>query len=345
MSEANGREAVTGAGDPNAEADPLPAWGEAAHRLILDEAVARLPEPLRGLLESEAHRERLREAAAAPPPPDEPADRADPVFRIDALTDEPHPFKDFPRRRSEAEAAFGAEAVAAAGTAPWSAAEAIDRLADALAGGRTDDAFAAAGALVRAAVGLHMPFHVTENADGSLTGNHGVARAVGVGLVRRYGDFYADEIRRDRRPVRYLREPTDDLFDWVIVAYGRIAPILEADTVARAKATYNPAQHPEDLAVPDAAAARPYYEALERELARRGSPEAAALRDAAAHLADLLYTAWVRAGKPLSLHAAVAEGGEPDTSSPYWLLVLALGMLAILLWPRRRPGAPVEPRT
>jgi len=312
-------------------AGPAGAWGSAAHRLILDEAVDRLPEPLRGLFATPTRRNRLREAVAAPP--------ADPFFRIDALTDEPHPFKDFPRSRAEAEAAFGAEAVEAAGTAPWSAAETLDRLGDALADGRTDDVFASAGALARSAIGLHMPFHTTVNSDGGRTGNHGVARAVGVGLLRRYGDFYAAEIRKGRRPVRYLSKPKDHLAGWAIAAHGRIGPVLEADAVARKKATYNPAQHPEDLADLDAVAARPYYEALKRDLERRGSPEAAALRDAAAHLPDLIYTAWVRAGKPPSLRAAAAEGGKPDAAPPYWLLVLAAVSLAILLWPRRRQGA------
>ncbi|MEA3366846.1 MAG: hypothetical protein U9R68_01885, partial [Planctomycetota bacterium] len=130
--------------------------------------------------------------------------------------------------------------------------------------------------------------------------------------------------------------------DWLIAAHGRIGPILEADAVARKQAKYNPAQHPEDLDDLDAARARPYYETLKQELARRGSPEAAALCDAAAHLADLLYTAWVRAGKPLSLRAAADAGRKPAPAPPYWLLGLAVGTLILLLWPRRRPDTGAE---
>ncbi len=225
------------------------------------------------------------------------------------------------------------------------AAEALEALSAALSGEGADAVFTAAADLARAAVALHWPCHETENSDGARTGNHGVARAVGVGLIARYEDIYTEAIRRGRRPARYLREPADRLADWAAEAHERIAPILEADTVARNEATYNPAQHPEDLAALDAAAARPYYEALKRELDRRDSPEAAALRDAAAHLADLVYTAWVQAGKPLALRTAAEAPAAGDTSSPYWLLALAVGMLVILLWPRRRPDAEDESRT
>jgi hypothetical protein len=313
MSEARGREAGTGADDPVAlEVATHSAWGEAARTLILDEALARLPEPLRGLLDTPTHRERLREAV---------------------LTEA--------AANASEQAPGNTGGQAASATPREEAAAALEPLATALADGGPDAVFAAAGDLARSAIDFHMPFSHTENSDGALTGNHGVDRAVGVGLVRRYGDVYAEAIRKNRRPVRYLAEPTDRLADWVRAAGERVSPILEADTVARREATYNPAQHPEDLADLDAAAARPYYETLKRELERRGAPEAAALRDAAAHLADLVYTAWVRAAKPLSLHAA-ARRETDDGSSPYWLLVPAAGMLFILLWPRHRRGAGTE---
>jgi hypothetical protein len=317
-------------GTPSDEpSSPPGAWGEAARNLILDETVARLPEPLRGLFATPDRRRRLREAVAA-----DAAAGASNRAPADSTPD---------RERGEWAGDTGGQA---AGGTRREAADALDALTTALAGEGPDAVFAAAARLARSAVGLHMPFHTAENADGAQTGNHGVAGAVGVGLIARYEDAYTETVRQNRRPVRYLSEPKDRLTAWAASAHERIAPILEADTVARNEATYNPAQHPEDLENLDAAAARPYYEALKRELGKRGAPEAAALRDAAAHLADLLYTAWVQAGKPLSLRAAAAETDEPgDATSPYWLLVLAVGVLAILLWPRRKPDAGDESQT
>ncbi len=319
------------------------AWSDRGHRLITEEAVRRLPEPLRGLLGTEAHLERLRRACVAPGRRAPQASEHQPpqeihrhVFRIDAITDEPYPFKTFPRKRAEAEARFGAETFLEHGTAPWAAADAMERLADALAAGCAEEAFTAAGDLAHYAADLHMPLHTTRNRDGQRTGNHGIYKALTVGLVHRYPEFYEKAVRKGRQMVRYLDAPTDRLFDWLIAAHGRVKPILEADSAARKKTTYNPAQHPEDLTDPDATRARPYYKTLKGELGRRGSPEAAARRDAAAHLADLVYTAWVRAGKPLSLQAAAPAEQGPSTV-PYWLLAPAIAMVILLLLPRRRP--------
>ena len=320
------------------------AWSDAGHELVAEEAVQRLPQPLRGLLADPARLDRLKASSIAADgrtdatsPHYTPAEKPRHFFDIDAVTDEPPPFATFPRDRAEAERQFGAETFEKAGTAPWAAAEALDRLVDALRTGRTGGVFAAAGDLAHYAADLHMPLHTTKNWDGQLTGNHDIHKALEVGLVNRRLDAYRAEVRKDRRVVHYLADPTDRLFDWLIAAHARVAPILEADTAARTATQYNPAQHPEDLDQVDSARARPYYEALAEELAKRGSPEAAALREASAHLADLLYTAWVRAGKPATLQAA-AQDADAEPTPPYWLIALGVGVLLLLAWPRRRPA-------
>ena len=323
---------------------PASAWSDPVRRLIIEEAVRRLPDPMRGLLDGPTHLGRLQDAAAAPADdadtpgaPYQPDQDPRRVFRIDAAAGELPAFADIPRRQAEAEAALGAETVRRMGTAPWAATDALDRLAHALTDGRTDAIFASAGDLARIVADLHMPLHTTVNHDGQLTGNHGIGGVLAVGLIGRRLDACRKAVRQDRQVARYLADPADSLFNWLATAHGRTAPILEADTAARNRSTYNPAQHPEDLASPDAA--KPYYEALAAELARRGAPEAAALRDAAAHLADLLYTAWVRAGKPLTLQPP-DEDEDAGASPPYWLIALAAFMLFMLFWPRRqaRPG-------
>jgi MYXO-CTERM domain-containing protein len=59
------------------------------------------------------------------------------------------------------------------------------------------------------------------------------------------------------------------------------------------------------------------------------------MRDASGDVARLLYTAWVRAGKPLSLYP-LAERREPASAFPYEYVLLAVLLLLVLLWPRRR---------
>jgi len=320
-------------------ARPALAWHDPSRRLIIEEAVRRLPKPLRGLCDGPAHLDRLQEAAA----PDEGAEvpispygsDANPsrVFRVDAGGGEPPAFADIPRDRSEAKTALGEETIRQMGTAPWAAADALDRLSHALTEGRTDAVFDSAGDLARAVTDCHMPLHTTTNHDGAQTGNHGVGGVVATGLMHRRLEVYHQDLRQKRRCTHYVPHPTDRLFGWLAKAHSRVSPILKADAAARQRATYNPAQHPEHLTAPETA--KPYYEALVTELERHGSPVTSSLRDAADHLADLLYTAWVRAGKPLELHPT-PEADQETAAPPYWLLVLAAVMLLVLFLPRLR---------
>ena len=315
--------------------------------MIAGEAVVRLPEPLRGLLAGGTALDRLKQASAAPDgwrkresPHYRPDEKPRHFFDIDAMTDEPYPFAGFPRDRADAEKRFGSEVFKEHGSAPWAAADALARLTDALAAGRTADIFRDAGELAHYAADLHMPFHTTKNFEGKLTGNHGIHKALEIGLVHRRLDFYAAETGKARREVTFVEDTQDRLFDWLIEAHSRIKPILEADTAARQEAKYNPAQHPEDADDLASERARPYYEALKRELAARGSPEAASMRDAAAHLGDLLYTAWVRAGKPLTLSASPAPEPAKQSRVEYFLIGAAIVIFLLMLLPRRRPARP-----
>ncbi len=327
-------------------ASPALGWSDRTHALIAQEAVERLPEPLRGLLSDEGRLKRLQESAAAPDlrskrgsPPYLPDEKPKHFLDIDAITDEAYPFAKFPRDRAAAEKQFGPEAFTQHGSAPWAAAGALDALADAMTGGRTDDVFRAAGDLAHYAADVHMPFHSTKNYDGQLTGNSGLHKALEIGLVHRYLDsYYRAEIRKDRYDLPLVEDPTGRLFDWLIAAYARQKPILEAETAARTKTNYNPAQHTDDLDNPESERAKPYYAAFKQELEARGSPEAAAMREASGHVAELLYTAWVRAGKPLALTPAPPEPAEQPVSPQLWMALLAAGMVLVLLWPRRRPS-------
>jgi len=344
-----------------AAARPALAWGDKAHLLITDEAVQRLPQPLRALFAPDGNLRLLRDkslaadrrAAALKEKANEgkaqadawQADRSRHFFDIDdeALGGMPYPFKDFPRQRAAAEKQFGAAAFAKCGSAPWVAADAYAALAEALEKGRNDAFFDAAGDLAHFAADIHQPFHVTKNYNGKDTGNGGIHEMLEIGLVNRYPDFYAAEVQKARHEVIYIDNVQDPLFDWLIEAYGRVDPILAADAAARKKTGYVPPEKKEDydneLDDVNSQRAKPYYAALKAELEARGSPEALAMRDSAAHLAQLFYSAWVRAGKPLSLTPPPAAAEKPaDTQGfPFWLIGLGLAMLVFLFLPRRAP--------
>ena len=329
------------------------AWGDLAHALMTDEAVERLPEPLRGLFSGEADLKRLHEAVLAPDTrrkkdtqPEWEEEHPKHFLDIDLVTTEPYPFKSFPHERAAAEKQFGKDVFKTAGTVPWASSDALEALVEALTAGRTDDIFTRAGDLLHYGADIHQPFHVSKNYDGKMTGNDGIHKALEIGLVNRHVDFYKAEVRKDRYEPAYLAKPLDDLFDWLVVAWSRQKPILEADSIARQKANYNPSKNLADLDNSDSPDAKTYYTAFKQELEARGSPEAAAMREATGHIAELLYTAWVRAGKPLVLAPAPdASGGVERTDVltfgtihiPYWLIVLAAALVILLFWPRRRP--------
>jgi len=334
------------------------AWNDLGHYLITREAVERLPEPLKTLLFEGGNLERLQEASTAP---DQwrceekdrerqaedrgeyvaPVEKPKHFFEIDQIAGKAgleYPFDGFPRRRDEAVKRVGRETLDAYGWGPWAAAEALEAFAEALAQGRPDDPpWREAGALAHYAADLHMPFHTTRNFDGQETGNEGIHFAVEVGLVKRNEPFFAAEIRKDRGTVVYVEDAEAALFSWLIAANGRVAPILEADSAARRAAGYDPGlpENKADLDDLQSERAVPYYRALQRELDARGNPVAASMRDASADVARLLYTAWVRAGKPLSLYPS-AERREPASFFPLEYTLLAVLALLILFWPRRR---------
>jgi hypothetical protein len=342
-----------------AVAAPALAWGDKGHVLITEEAVQRLPEPLRGLFQDGGNLPVLKEKSLAPDrrvkaleeelkegkiqQPAYQAERSKHFFDIDAITTEPYPFKDFPRDRAAAREKFGAEAFMKFGSVPWVAADASAALTEALTKGRPDAIFDAAGDLSHFAADLHQPFHVAKNYNGRDTGNDNIHGRLEIGLLNRYLDFYAAEIRKDRRDVVYIEDVQGSLFDWLIEAHSRAATILDADTAARKRTGYvSPQSRDEaDKELDDVASERlkPYYAAFKAELESRGSPEVLALRDSAAHIAQLYYSAWVRAGKPLSLTPppVVAEKQPEPPGIPLWLIGVAMALLFFLFLPRRTP--------
>jgi hypothetical protein len=346
------------------------AWSDLGHYLITREAVERLPEPLKTLLSEGGNLERLQEDSIAP---DQwrreekdrerqaedrgehytAAEKPRHFFDIDQIAGKAgleYPFDGFPRGREAATALVGRETLDVYGWGPWAAADALEAFADAFAQGRADDPpRREAGDLAHYAADLHMPFHTTRNFDGQETGNEGIHFAVEVGLVKRNEPFFAAEIAKGRVVVVYVEDAEAALFAWLIAANGRVAPILEADSAARRATGYNPGLPENKADLDDLPAstgeaggqserAASYYRALKQELDARGNPVAASMRDASADVARLLYTAWVRAGKPLSLHPS-AERRETVSSFPLEYTLLAGLALLILFWPRRRRRA------
>jgi hypothetical protein len=272
-------------------------------------------------------------------------------FDIDGITKEAVPYKDFPRRLDLIEKQVDSKLLDKKGRAPWAIRTALRDLTQALTFGRTEEAFRQAGDLAHYAADIHMPFHTTDNYDGKLSGNSGIHKALEIGFVHRYKDVFAAELQKDRREALYLDAVEPAMIEWIIRANGRVPLCLEADTEARRRSGYNPTEfekpkvdeagkvvEPSDLDNLASERAKPYYAALKEELDKRGSPMEIQMREAAGHVAQLLYTAWIDAGKPLSLNAPAAQPETPEFA-PVWPLVVGFLILLLALLPRRKPVA------
>jgi hypothetical protein len=164
--------------------------------------------------------------------------------------------------------------------------------------------------------------------------------------------FYRQAVREGRGVMQYLVDVDGPVMGWIIEANGRAPAVLAAEMAARRATRFDPSQdaganvdpdtgrklpgHLDRVDHPEAAA---YYARLKEELEARGSPEAAALRDAAEHTAWLLYKAWVDAGKPLALQPPPEEPEAAPDLTTFYLVLVAAAVLAILVRLRRAPPA------
>jgi hypothetical protein len=256
-------------------------WGFDAHRIIARSAAAAMPEPLAGF-----YRARIQRVASASIEPDsklrqqlrEVEDRRH-YLDLDELGTPP--FRNIPASHPEALALFGAPRLEAAGGLPWRVAEVHDLLRDAFARRHAADCARLSGWLAHYAGDAAQPLHTTRNHDGQLTGNKGIHAAFETDLIARRREAYAG---RARLPASFAPRPVDDpaafTLEEMIRAYGQVDEVLKADSQAVLLVKKQ---------------GKDYLESLE---ARAGELAGARLREAAANVASLWYSAWVQAGRP-----------------------------------------------
>jgi len=123
----------------------------------------------------------------------------------------------------------------------------------------------------------HMPMHITRNYDGQLTGNKGIHARYEIYMIQRF----QDQIEYEGWPAEEIGDVRSYIFDYLYSNYDYVDTILIADDYATEMASGNSS----DL----------YYEALWE---RTGRMTKMMFRDASHAIAELLYTAWLEAGKP-----------------------------------------------
>lgn len=256
------------------------AWGLAAHRMVAEQAIEVLPDPLRA-----AFRARRAEISDGAVEPDtvlrERYGRKEAVkhfIDLDRYGDPPFP--SLPRSYRGAVARFGADGVRGRGILPWTIERAHARLVRELRAGDWPKAFETAARGGHYVADATMPLHTVSDYDGRASGSPGIHRAIEHDLVDAHLGRFLGRVRRGLRPARASEYTPGRVFEVLVESYRAVPDLLEADRRARRLGAVGTAA---------------YVEALDR---RAGTTVAARLRRAIELLAAYWLSAWEEAGRP-----------------------------------------------
>lgn len=202
------------------------AWGPGAHRLVNNWAVQTLPPEVRGFFE--ANREYLTDHSNDPVEwmEKDRYERKRHYMYLDKYGR--YPYLDLPHSFKRAVDRYGSGRVNRHGLLPWHIGEYSLRLTNALRAHDWDEAKQAAAALGHYVADAHDPLHTTENYDGQLSGQPGLADRFGSEVIDRYQSFF---ILRPEPAVK-IDDPTEYAFDIALESHTWVNHIVLADRLA-----------------------------------------------------------------------------------------------------------------
>jgi len=182
------------------------------------------------------------------------------------------------RDRTTLEAEYGASTVLNNGVLPWAVSEVVATLTTQFQAQNWYAAALTIADLCHYVGDSQQPLHVTKNYDGQLSGNSGIHSRYESTMI----SDYLGQLHTPTMTVQYYASPQDAIFDGIAAAYADVAPILTADTVAKAASggSYNST----------------YYASLWNSTKVFTQ---ARLDTASVMTASFVYTAWVNAGSPI----------------------------------------------
>jgi len=250
------------------------AWGPTGHRLAEQWAVETLPPEIRGFFE--ANRSLLIDHANDP----------DSLMAKDHLERGKHyiyfedygmfPYPKLPHSFERAVHQYGSGRINRNGLLPWQIGKMSLKLTEAMKARNWDEVRTDAALLGHYVADAHDPLHTTENYDGQLTGQTGLASRFEIQLVDRFKNFFIfapGDASKIEDPTEYAFQiclETNTWVDQVILADRRSLDNLP---------TYN-----DDY--------------FDRFYSQVGSVVMRQLNDAAHDTGSYWYTAWLNAGQP-----------------------------------------------
>jgi hypothetical protein len=253
---------------------PALAWGPETHQLVTNWALETLPQPLQGYFQ--AYRQFLL-AHVNDPDVWMKKDRFERSRHFIYLDDYGRfPYVKLPHSYQEAVKQYGARRVGRSGTLPWQIGEFSLRLTNDFREGKWNRAREDAAVLGYYVADAHDPLNTTENYDGQLTGQTGLAARFGINVVDRYKNF----ILFRSVPAVKIDDPTEYAFQIILEANTWVDRVLYADRNAL-----------DDL--PDYN--EDYYDRFYTAVSSIVIDE---LGRAAHDIGSYWYTAWLNAGQP-----------------------------------------------
>ena len=253
---------------------PVFAWGNQAHRIINQESMKDLPVAMQGFKEkdfylsdyaSEADRRAVSDEGEIPKH----------FFEIERYPE--YSEGTLPRSFIALEEKYGESAVLAAGYLPYAIMATYDTLVSLMQLKEWSNVFKFTADLGHYVADAHQPFHLTSNFDGQLTRNNGIHWRYEKELVDRYsGALHVPQVAAIK-----IEKPTEYVFERMAKTQALVTPLLKSDKSAlrAAKGKYNSA----------------YYAQFWKETREITTT---LFQDASVMFANLLYTAWLKAGSP-----------------------------------------------
>jgi hypothetical protein len=250
------------------------AWGPTGHRLVNDWAVETLPFEIRGFFA--ANRQFLIDHSNDP----------NEWMKKDRFEAKHHhiyldkyglfPFLALPHSFQQAVETYGSGRVNRDGLLPWQIGEYSLRLTNAIKAHNWDEAKLDAAVLGHYVADARDPLNTTQNFDGQLTRETGLAGRFGVRLVDRYANFF---ISRPETAVK-IDDPTEYAFQICLEAHSRVEQVLLADR----KSLEGLRGYGDD-----------YFDRFYTQI---GSTAMQELSGAGQDAGSYWYTAWLNAGQP-----------------------------------------------
>lgn len=250
------------------------AWGQNANKLVVNRAIETLPPDIRYFFEN--NRDFLLQHANDPLDTlqKNPLEKRNQFLYLDRYGR--FPFDEIPRNYKAALAKYGRAKLEANGLLPWQIGVYSQKLTEAMAASKWEDAKLYAAILANYVAASHDPFNTTDNFDGKISGQPGLNERFGSALVDRYSSFFP------MRPndAMFIPDPTDYAFEACLRSHSWLETILFADRVARRGLN----SHTDE-----------YYDRFYNQAAAILIRQ---LSDGATDVGSFWYTAWKNAGSP-----------------------------------------------